>query len=491
MDTCSASVTGLVAKPMTVVYSSTVSPLYVNMATGFRVNFTLSDTLSPTDYFRLEFPLGLQITYSFKLSSLLLGTATYSSSSGYLVFQRSTASVADNFIGETHYITFQTFTAPRSTRPTSPIRFVVLSSTGYEKLAGTNTIRAVEKTYSSTLAISTTLVSSMSNYSVSFVLADPLASNAMIVLTLPISIAVLVCPALNPSATVSANPACSIAPISSPNYTITITGFNSSSAAIAAGQTIVVTLLNVTNYYSAATLPPIGLSIYYTDSTVDLVAVSTTNSVTLTPRSALINSLVVSNGQTSTLQKPASYSITINFGSGMPVGGSQLIVEMDPTAKVDALANANLSCTMQLLDGFNASTVLSSLTGTITSAATSNVSTQIKILLPANLTYAAQPARLLNVVLPTGLFLRNPATTRPLWVRASSYDSNQVIIDQGVTYIAERLFTPMALSKFAVVSRTSTANMAVTNYSFVLWVSGDLLTTDYISSSLAVVTVPI
>lgn len=131
VDTCTSSITGLVAKPIAVVYSSTVSPLYVNMATGFRVNFTLSDTLGPTDYFRLEFPTGLQITYSFKLSSLLLGTATYTSSNGSLVFQRSTASVADNFIGEMHYITFQTFTAPRSVKPTNPIRFVVLSATGY------------------------------------------------------------------------------------------------------------------------------------------------------------------------------------------------------------------------------------------------------------------------------------------------------------------------------------------------------------------------
>lgn len=270
-----------------------------------------------------------------------------------------------------------------------------------------------------------------------------------------------------------------------------MTGFNSSSAAIAAGQTIVITLLNVTNYYSAVTLSPIGIKIYYTDSTADLVAVSTTNSVTLMPRSAFISSVGVSNGLTSTLQKPASYSITINFGSGMPVGGLQLVIELDPTAKVDTLTNGSLSCTIRLLDSLNPSTVISSLTGTITSATTSNVTTQIKILQPANFTYGVQPERLLNVVLPAGLFLRSPATTRALWVRVSSYDSNQAIIDQGVTYIAESLFTPMALSKFAVVSRESTANMAVTNYSFVLWISGDLLATDYIPNSVVVVTVPL
>ena len=142
MDACIARISGLVAKPLSVTYSSTVSPLFINMATGIRVNFTLSDTLSPTDYFRLEFPLGLQISYVFKLSSLLLGTTTYNSTSGYLTFQRSSASTSNNNAGENHYITFQTFTSPVSTRATNPIRFVILNSNGYEKMVGYNTIQA-------------------------------------------------------------------------------------------------------------------------------------------------------------------------------------------------------------------------------------------------------------------------------------------------------------------------------------------------------------
>lgn len=37
---------------MEVIYTSTGSPLYVNLATGFRVNFTLMDTVAKTDYFQ-------------------------------------------------------------------------------------------------------------------------------------------------------------------------------------------------------------------------------------------------------------------------------------------------------------------------------------------------------------------------------------------------------------------------------------------------------
>lgn len=166
----------------------------------------------------------------------------------------------------------------------------------------------------------------MSNYTISFTLADPLAANVMIILTVPNYIVVPSCPLLSPSSTITGNPSCTIGAISSPNYTITLTSINASSAGITAGQTIVITLSNITNYYSAITVPAIGIKIYYTNITADLVAVSTTNSITLTPRSAVIRSVSVSNGLVSTLQKPASYSITINFASAMPVGASLLLL---------------------------------------------------------------------------------------------------------------------------------------------------------------------
>lgn len=165
---------------------------------------------------------------------------------------------------------------------------------------------------------------------------------------------------------------------------------------------------------------------------------------------------------------------------------------MDPTAKVDTLANGTINCIIQLLDGLNTSVVVSSSSGTITSAVTNSVSTMIKIVLPYNFTYSTQPVRLLNIILPVSLYLRSPATTRPIWIRISSYDSNHTnanIIDQGVNYTADNMFTPMALSKFTL-SRAITANMAVTNYTFVIWITGDTLSSDYIPNSVAVIVVP-
>lgn len=83
---------------MNVSYSTTVSPLFVNTVAGFRVSFVVADSIARTDYFRIEFPLDSQISYLFKLSSLSLGTTTYSNTTGFITFMRTTSAV-DNLIG--------------------------------------------------------------------------------------------------------------------------------------------------------------------------------------------------------------------------------------------------------------------------------------------------------------------------------------------------------------------------------------------------------
>lgn len=291
----------MTAKALTVSYTATVSPLFVNSAAGFRVSFSVTDSISKTDYFRIEFPLdSTRITYLFKLSSLNLGTTTYDNSTGFITFFRTTSAV-DSLIGESHYITFQSYLAPRSTRPTNNIRFVVLSARGFEKYVGNGTITAVEKTYTSTLAATNLSVVRTSNYSISFTLADSLTTTGMIVLTVPLQIAVNSCPQLTPTATLRQSPTCSISNTGS-SYTVTMTNLNSTNSAISSGQTVTIIFINIVNYYSSILLPSISLKVYFTSDVIDLVAVSTTNRLTLIPNSAFINSFTILNGNTNTLQ---------------------------------------------------------------------------------------------------------------------------------------------------------------------------------------------
>ena len=126
------------------------------------------------------------------------------------------------------------------------------------------------------------------------------------------------------SSTITSTPTCTITN-SSTIYIVTITNMNATASTITA-QSIAIRFINVVNYYSAITLTSINTKIYLTQDTVDLVAVSNTNNVTLTPRTALISSVVVQSGQSLTLQKPAAYNITVNFGSGMPVANALVVI---------------------------------------------------------------------------------------------------------------------------------------------------------------------
>lgn len=233
-----------------------------------------------------------------------------------------------------------------------------MSARGFEKYAATGTITATEKTYTSTLTASNLTVLTPSNYSISFTLADPLATTAMIILTVPVQIRVSSCPQVNPSSTIRQSPNCSISNNGS-NYVITMTGLNSSSSMIASGQRITIDLGIITNYYSAISLPAISLKIYYTSDTVDLVAISTTNRLTLLPNYAYVNSISVLNGNTKTLQSPVQYQVYVNLMSGMPVGSGLITITIDTKVKVGASVNSTHQFSLQLVDSTNVSNIIS------------------------------------------------------------------------------------------------------------------------------------
>lgn len=115
------------------------------------------------------------------------------------------------------------------------------------------------------------------------------------------------------SATISGSPSCSFSNRTATNYTITLSNLNATSSGISANQQININLINITNYFSVINLTGISISIYYTQEVIDLVAISTTNIITLTPRNAYIDSVVLSNGFNKTLDTPVGYNIAVLF----------------------------------------------------------------------------------------------------------------------------------------------------------------------------------
>ena len=194
----------------------------------------------------------------------------------------------------------------------------------------------------------------------------------MIVLNISAKIQVLNCPKLVPSSSISANPACTFVNVSQPYYFIKMTSINSSTNSINLRQTITILLINITNCYSTIMLPPISLSIYYTQDTVDLVATSNTNTITLAPSLATISDVNALNGFTNTLLQPASYSIMVSFNSGIPVGDCLIIIETDATVKVNSLYNTSLPLVIQLITTSNISNIITQTTGSIIESYTTN-----------------------------------------------------------------------------------------------------------------------
>lgn len=110
----------------------------------------------------------------------------------------------------------------------------------------------------------------------------------------------------------------------------------------------------------------------------------------------------------------------------------------------------------------------------------------------SNFTYAPSPPYFLGIVFPSSLLLRNPATTAPITLSVSSYDSDSTgnLIDSAVPFTSPIIFTPAQTTSFSITSRTSYTNLASASYSFNIKLSADLLASEYVTGSVANVTVP-
>lgn len=109
----------------------------VNAATNLRVLFTLADTISATDIFRFQLPVGTRFVNSFRSSTTLGSLAsTYNESTQIVEVRQLGFVLSRSYAGTAHNIVISSYTMPPSTRPTDLIRFSVLNVNGFEKMVG-------------------------------------------------------------------------------------------------------------------------------------------------------------------------------------------------------------------------------------------------------------------------------------------------------------------------------------------------------------------
>lgn len=176
--------------------------------------------------------------------------------------------------------------------------------------------------------------------------------------------------------------------------------------------------------------------------------------------------------------------------SGLPTNSIILVLQFDNVVRIsNTLIFGNITCVVQQVLSGNISIIIQQSTGNITSASTSNTSTIITIQL-STFTYPSSSSSYLNIILPTTLTLRNPATTKPFSIKISSYDSINNLIDSGVSYMTDTFLNPMSVTTFTISNKTSAINMDSSNYTFYVSISGDLVISDYINGSMIVLTLP-
>lgn len=160
--------------------------------------------------------------------------------------------------------------------------------------------------------------------------------------------------------------------------------------------------------------------------------------------------------------------------SGMPVAGGVLLLEMDASVKIGN-TNTSVPCDIKLVQSTNQSSIISQTAASITATSTVN-SSQFSIKLPSTFTYPPSSSSILLITLPSTLSLRNPPTTAPISLKISSYDNQTIgnLIDSGVMWTSGVIYEAMLVSSFRVAGRTSWVNLGVGDYSFILWVSGDI-----------------
>ena len=159
----------------------------MNSLTSLIFNFTLTDTISKSDYFQVTFPLGTSFSFVAIASSnlnLFSSGVTYNSTNLTLIMRQASTSPT-RFAGTVCSITIGRYTAPTSTKTTDPFALQVYTSTGGLKMQGTSTITATANTYTTLVTALNYNINKNTSYTFAVTTLDSMLSSSMIQIKFP------------------------------------------------------------------------------------------------------------------------------------------------------------------------------------------------------------------------------------------------------------------------------------------------------------------
>ncbi len=290
----------------------------MNSLTSLSFHFTLTDTISRTDYFQVIFPIGTSFTFTAIATTNLnlFSTGVTYNSTNLTIIMRQASTSPTRFAGTVCTITIGRYTAPTSTKTTDSFTFQVYTSTGGLKMQGISTITATANIYNAAVTALNYNINKNTSYTFTLAILDAMLSSSMIQIKFPSELTISIvsnCVASN-NFTVNNSIKCSI------NSSNTILLRNISSATIAPG-TYSFTLGSVINTGKALTTSNFSLTYYYSNDTN--ARVGTSNSVGVTLLSNLINpsSITVQLSNNSVTAKAVTMNVSFTADDAVGING--------------------------------------------------------------------------------------------------------------------------------------------------------------------------
>ena len=461
IDQCTAYVSGLQAKTIPsnqfIVAEQSSNPFVVNSVTTVTFSITTIDIIGYSDYITIDLPSGTTLTTFSStnvLSTVGLDYPRISFSTPTLsIYMTGTGTLTAGF---QIFFNVANFQAPPSTLTTSNFVLTFLSSSGFPKMASTQTIIAVTSTLSGTSSATLTTVNLQTSYVFSVTTAGAISSSGSIKLVFPTILGVAnstACAVFSGTGMVSA-PTCTYTAI---DNSITFSNLNSSAQNIAA-QTFSMTVNGITNPPSSQTTGSFTMTTIYS-SLGGQVDNGTIVGVTATGASIDHNTASISSNSQVNSANGVSYSTTFTVNNPIPAGG--YIIVNYPTAVTFDTAAAASSCQVTLNAGVATPTTCSA---TLGSSYVFNFSNPLSATAPTGTT----------ITLTVAGVATNPASTQPFSpFSISTYHSDGSLIASLTNALNYATTTASALSS-AQFSRLSTTNAALTDYTINIIQPSDL-----------------
>lgn len=324
IDTCTTVVTGLTPQQLSLSLTTSTSPLIVNSLTSLTFTFTLTDTLTKTDYFQIILPSGS--TFSFiAISSpdlqLAFSNSVYTSANSSLIM-RQPASNPTRFANTICRILISRYTAPPSVRPTDNFILQIYNFQNGLKMQGSASITARANTYIMSVTASTYLINQNAAYTIDFTTLDFLTNTSYITIGFPTDLTLNIstrCFTSNFSST--ANSTCSSNGNTIRVDSLTTNGITANSYRI--------TIDSIINPNRALANISFSVNFYYINDSSYLVATASFTGLTYIPNLLSLNTTKVTLSNYYVLASSVSANLTFTLKDTV-AANSYLLIYVPP-----------------------------------------------------------------------------------------------------------------------------------------------------------------